>query len=120
MLPDLLQDLTSENNDGSGTVTNFSILRSGNVDENSSGGMNDIQELFRSILATRRHAQRCSGFANLHNGCAVVGNGLSSILIHHQQITSIGAESRLDGGLDSQAHVDIGDNLSLALGGIGS
>jgi hypothetical protein len=49
MLPDLLQDLTSENDDGSGTVTNFGILRSGDVDENSSGGVNDIQELLRSV-----------------------------------------------------------------------
>jgi hypothetical protein len=56
----------------------------------------------------------------LHDGGAVVGNRLLSIFIHHQQVTAVRAEGGLDGGLDSETGIDVGDDLALALGGIGS
>lgn len=42
---DLLKDLSGEDDDRGGTVSNLSILRSGNVDEDSGGGVNDVEEL---------------------------------------------------------------------------
>lgn len=42
---DLLKDLSGEDDNGGGTVTNFSILRSGNVDEDSGGRVNNVEEL---------------------------------------------------------------------------
>ena len=52
---------------------------------------------------------------DLHNRRAVVGNGLLAILVDHKQVTAIGAECGLDGRLDSEAGVDVGDDLALAL-----
>jgi hypothetical protein len=56
----------------------------------------------------------------LHDSRAIIGNRLLAILVHHQQVTTIGAQRRLDGGLDRQTGVDVGDNLAFALRGVGS
>lgn len=45
MLLDLLQDLSSENNDGCGAVSYFGVLRPGDVDEDAGGGVDDVEEL---------------------------------------------------------------------------
>ena len=57
---------------------------------------------------------------DLHDRRTVIGDGLSAVGIDHQQVAAIGTEGRLDGGLDSQAGVDVGDNLALALRRVGS
>lgn len=58
--------------------------------------------------------------SNLHDGGTIVGDGLLAILIHHQQVSAIGAKGRLDGRLDSQTGIDVGHDLALALGGVGA
>lgn len=45
VLLDFFEDLAGEDNDGCGAVTDFSILRSGNVDEDLSGGVNNVEQL---------------------------------------------------------------------------
>jgi hypothetical protein len=42
---DLLQNLTSQDNDGGCTVTDFGILGSGNVREDTGGGVDNVQKL---------------------------------------------------------------------------
>ena len=114
---DLLQDLTCQDDDGRSTIANFGVLRSGNIDEDSGCGVDNVQELLKSVsLLAKPHAVLA---ANLHDGCAIVGNRLPSILIHHQQVTAIGTQSGLYRGLNSQTRINIGDNLSLALGSVG-
>lgn len=57
---------------------------------------------------------------NLHDGGTVIGNGLLAILINHEQIATVRTEGRLYRGLHSETGIDVGDNLALALGRIGS
>ena len=45
VLLDLLEDFSSQNHDGGCSVSNFGILRAGDVDEDTCGGVNDIEEL---------------------------------------------------------------------------
>lgn len=45
MFLDLLEDFTSEDDDRGGTVANFGVLRSGNVDEDTGCGVNNVEEL---------------------------------------------------------------------------
>lgn len=60
------------------------------------------------------------GRPHLHDSRAIIGNRLLAILVHHQQVTAVGAQRRLDGGLDRQTGIDVGDDLAFALGSIGS
>lgn len=61
-----------------------------------------------------------SSASNLHDGGTIVGDSLSAILVNHQKVTAVGTKSGFDSGLDSETGIDVGDNLSLALGSIGS
>lgn len=118
MLLNLLEDLTGEDDDGCGSIANFGVLRSGDVDEDSGCGVDDVEELVWSVSDwVARPWNIC---AHLHNGGTVVGNSLSAILINHQQVAAIGTESGLDGGLHGETGVDVGDDLTLALGSIGA
>lgn len=45
MVLDLLEDLSGQDDDRGGAVTDLCVLRSGNVDEDSSGGVDDVEEL---------------------------------------------------------------------------
>ena len=56
----------------------------------------------------------------LHDSGTVVGNGLLSILVDEQEITSVGAKGGLDGGLYSETGVNVGDDLAAALGLVGA
>lgn len=56
----------------------------------------------------------------LHDGSAVVGDGLLAILVNEQEITSVRAEGRLDGCLDGETCVDVGDDLAAALRLVGA
>lgn len=58
--------------------------------------------------------------AHLHDSRSVVCDGLPAILVHHQEVAAIGPEGRLDRCLNSEAGVDVGDDLALALRGVGS
>lgn len=51
MLLDLLEDFTGEDDDGRGAVTDFSILRSGNVDEDLGGGVDNVEQLLRRTMS---------------------------------------------------------------------
>jgi hypothetical protein len=56
----------------------------------------------------------------LHDRRAVICNRLLAILVDHQQVAAIGAQRRLDGGLDGQTGIDVGDDLAFALRGVGA
>lgn len=45
VLLDLFEDLTSEDDNRSRTIAHLSILGPGNIDEDSGGGVNDIEKL---------------------------------------------------------------------------
>jgi hypothetical protein len=45
VLLDLLEDLSCKDNDGGCSVSDFGILRAGDVDEDACGGVNDVEEL---------------------------------------------------------------------------
>lgn len=62
----------------------------------------------------------CLARSNLHDSCTVVGDGLSAIFVHHQKIPAIRAKCRLDGRLNCETGIDVGNDLTLALGSIGS
>ena len=57
---------------------------------------------------------------NLHDSGAIVGNSLLAILIDHEQITAVRTEGGLYRGLDCETGIDVGDDLSLALGSVGA
>lgn len=61
-----------------------------------------------------------ASLTNLHDGSAVICNGLLAILVNHEQVTTVRTKSGLDGGLDSETGIDVGDNLTLALRSIGA
>lgn len=61
-----------------------------------------------------------SGASNLHDSRAIVGNSLLAIFIDHEQVPAIGTQGRFDSGLNGETGIDIGDNLTFALGSIGS
>jgi hypothetical protein len=44
----------------------------------------------------------------LHDGCAIVGDGLSAVLIHHEQVAAIRPQRPSYCMLHSEAGVDIG------------
>lgn len=52
---------------------------------------------------------------HLHDRRAIIGNRLLAVLVHHQQVSTVGAQRRLDGGLDRQTGIDVGDDLAFAL-----
>jgi hypothetical protein len=56
----------------------------------------------------------------LHDSSTVVGDGLLAILVDEQEITSVGAKSRLDGVLYGETSVDVGDDLATALRLVGA
>lgn len=56
----------------------------------------------------------------LHDGSAIVSNGLLAVLVHHQQVATVRTQGRLDGRLNRQTSIDVGDDLSFALGSVGS
>lgn len=123
MLLDLLEDFTGEDDDRGGTVANFGVLRSCNVDENAGGGMNNVEELSgvsNALLGRTTAFQAVKFVTNLHNGSTIVSNGLPAILIYHKQIATIGSKGRLYRALDSETGIDVGDDLSLALGRVGA
>ena len=60
------------------------------------------------------------GDAHLHDGGAIVGDGLLAVRIYHQQVAAIGSQSRLYGRLDCKTRVDVGDDLGFALRGVGA
>lgn len=45
MLLDLLEDLSRKDNDGCCSVSDFGILRAGDVDEDTCGGVYNVEEL---------------------------------------------------------------------------
>ena len=55
-----------------------------------------------------------------HNGRAVVGDCLLAIGVDQEQVTSVRTKCGFYGVLDCEAGVDIGENLSFALGRIGA
>lgn len=81
--------------------------------------MDNVEELSACQQFSLHRAARIV-LPDLHDSSTVVGDGLLAVGVDHQQVAAIGSEGRLDGGLDSQACVDVGDNLTLALRGIGS
>lgn len=101
MVLDLLEDLAGEDNDRSGAVTNLGVLGSRDVDEDAGGGVDNVEELFSGVSALlwlssaapreSRSRQGRAGRSNLHDGGAVVGDGLLAILVHHEQVTAVGA-----------------------------
>lgn len=105
MLLDLLEDLAGEDDDGGGAVADLCVLRSGNVDEDASGGVHDIEELRQYLSAVA--GQRDVGVPHLHDGRAVVCDGLPAILVDHEHVAAIGPEGGLDGGLDGKTGVDV-------------
>lgn len=58
--------------------------------------------------------------SNLHDSSTVIGDSLAAILINHQKVTAVGTQSGLDGSLNSETGIDVGDDLSLTLRSIGS
>lgn len=59
-------------------------------------------------------------YTHLHHSSSIVGDGLSTVAVHHQQVPSIRTESALDRGLHGNTGIDVGDDLTLSLGGIGA
>jgi len=104
-------------------------LGSRDVDEDAGGGVDNVEELFSGVSALlwlssaapreSRSRQGRAGRSNLHDGGAVVGDGLLAILVHHEQVAAVGAQRGLYRGLDGQAGIDVGDDLALALGSVG-
>lgn len=90
--------------------------------------MDDVEQLVHALCQLDSHhiitflkrdiAYR--GRPYLHDSRAIIGNRLPAILVHHQQVTTVGAQRRLDGGLDRKTGIDVGDDLAFALGGVGS
>ena len=87
VLLDLLQNLSGQHNDRRGSVSDLSVLRAGNVGEDAGGGVDNVEQL--------------------HDGGAVVGDGLSAILVDQQQVTAVGAERALDGRLHRETCIDV-------------
>lgn len=56
----------------------------------------------------------------LHDGRAIIRNCLLPIAIHQQEIAAVRTKCSFDRSLNSETSVDIGDDLSLALGLIGA
>jgi hypothetical protein len=52
---------------------------------------------------------------NLHHSSAVIRNGLLPIRVHQEKVPAIRPERALDGRLDGEACVDIGEYLAAAL-----
>ena len=48
MLLDLLEDLSSKDDDRSRTVSDFGILGAGDIDEDAGGGVNNVEKLSES------------------------------------------------------------------------
>ena len=51
----------------------------------------------------------------LHYRGAIVGDGLSALIIDQQQVPTIGAQRALDRRLHRQTGIDVGDDLTLSL-----
>jgi hypothetical protein len=71
----------------------------------------------------RLERQRGSGPAcamYLHHCGAIVCDCLATVGVDHEQVTAVRAESALDCRLDGEAGVDVGDDLSSALGLVGA
>ena len=96
----LPQEFPRQKDDGSSSVAHFRILRSGNVDESFSGGMNDFEE-----LEDRR---------------AVVGDGRFAVRADDEFVHSARTEGGGDRAGDGEAGGDVGEELRRALGGIRS
>lgn len=45
---DLFEDLAGEDDDGGGAITDLGVLGPGNVDEDSGGGVDNVEELLQS------------------------------------------------------------------------
>lgn len=90
--------------------------------------MDDVEQLIHAFSQLNSHhniafCKRDDAYRGrpyLHDSRAIIGNRLLAILVHHQQVTTVGAQRRLDGGLDRQTGIDVGDDLALALGSVGS
>lgn len=52
---------------------------------------------------------------DLHHRCSIVGDGLSAIGVHQQQISSVRSQRAFDRCLYRQTRVDVGDDLPFAL-----
>ena len=46
MVFDFFEDLSSENNDRSSTISNFRVLGPSDISEDASGGMDNVEELY--------------------------------------------------------------------------
>lgn len=57
---------------------------------------------------------------HLHHRRSIVGDGLSAIVIHKQQVTTVRTERALNCGLHSNTGVNVGDDLTLALRSVGA
>jgi hypothetical protein len=56
----------------------------------------------------------------LHHSSTIVGDGLLAIAVNKQEVTTVWAQSALDCRLHGNTCVDVGDNLTLALGSVGA
>lgn len=57
--------------------------------------------------------------AYLHDRGSIVCDRLPAVLVHHQQVAAVRAERRLYRLLHGHAGVDVGQDLALALRGVG-
>jgi len=89
----LLEELTGGKHDRSGTVTDFVVLRLGDVDEGLGSGVHDVEELDES--------------------CSIVGDGHTSSVVD-KLVHAAGTESGLDDVDDGGAGIDVGKDLTLA------
>jgi hypothetical protein len=85
-LLDLLQYLSGDYDNRGGTIANFGILRSCDVGQDAGGGVNNVEEL--RVVSTGMLGLFYS-LVYLHDGGAIVGDRLPSILVHHEQVTAI-------------------------------
>jgi hypothetical protein len=120
VLLDLLENLAGQDNHRGGSIPHLGVLGTGNIDEDAGSGVNNVEQLCLRVRTTcSKPKDRGDRRSHLHDGRAVVGNGLLAILVHHQQVSTVGTECRFDGRLNRQTHINIRDDLTLSLRGIG-
>mmetsp|Transcript_57657 Transcript_57657/g.65792 ORF Transcript_57657/g.65792 Transcript_57657/m.65792 type:complete len:230 (+) Transcript_57657:1219-1908(+) len=94
-----LQEGSGQQNDGGGSITDFLILRLGNVDQSFSSRVNNFQIL--------------------HNGGTIIGDD-NLLTIMNQFIHTSGAEGSFDDISNNLAGIDVADNLTFSLRSIGT
>ena len=96
----LLEELAGEDDHRGGAVADLGVLGLGDVDQRLGGRVDDVEEL--------------------HDGCAVVGDGGLALVVHHELVHAAGPEGGADGLDDGLTGVDVGHHLLDALGGLGA